>query len=191
MYYKYNYLEYNKDLKDEIEKHKKKESISKTKKDKDLVRLNFERSLNELKLSESIFSISNSRKLKEKLNLIPEDTFYSGVIAHAYYAIFYSVKALLFWLGIKTDAPNIHKATLDAFAYYLVRNGKLDLKLLHLYKSNLVKADSLLGLFIQEKEKRGRFTYKQLPQSNKEPALESIENARTFLRYSEKVIYSK
>ncbi|MDI6738661.1 MAG: hypothetical protein QME12_09215, partial [Nanoarchaeota archaeon] len=80
------------------------------------------------------------------------------------------------------------KATLDAFAYYFITSGKLDVKLLQLYESTLVKADSLLGLLIQEQEKRGKFTYRQLPQSNMEPAQESIQHAKTFLMHVEKLV---
>ncbi|MDI6737713.1 MAG: hypothetical protein QME12_04325 [Nanoarchaeota archaeon] len=81
-----------------------------------------------------------------------------------------------------------NKATLGAFAYYFIINGKLDVKLLRLYETSLVKADSLLGLLVQEQDKRGMFTYRQLPQSNKEPAEESIEQAKKFLMHAEKLI---
>jgi len=38
-----------------------------------------------------------------------------------------------------------------------------------------------LGIFKEEKWKRGHYTYKTIPQANKGPAEESIENAKTFL----------
>jgi len=52
----------------------------------------------------------------------------------------------------------------------------------------MIKADSLLGLFISEKDKRGQFTYQKLPDANKEPANESIENATVFLSHIKKLI---
>lgn len=40
---------------------------------------------------------------------IPEDeTFYSGVISHCYYSIFYSAKAMLLSKRIETKAPEVH-----------------------------------------------------------------------------------
>ncbi|MFH1065475.1 MAG: hypothetical protein V1734_03155 [Nanoarchaeota archaeon] len=81
-----------------------------------------------------------------------------------------------------SDAPQL------AAAGSFTINGKLDVKLLQLYETSLVKADSLLGLLVQEQDKREMFTYRQLPQSNKEPAQESIEHAKAFLAHIEKLI---
>lgn len=185
---KHGYLNNKAMLKEEIAKHKEKESIQQADISKTEVLLNFSRAMNELKQARILFEASYKEKLKQELSLFPDDTFYSGAIAHAYYAIFFATKALLLTAGIKTKSPNIHKATLDAFAHYFIINGKLDVKLLQLYETSLVKADSLLGLLVQEQDKRGMFTYRQLPQSNKEPAEESIEHAKAFLTHIEKLI---
>jgi uncharacterized protein (UPF0332 family) len=189
---KYDYLNKEKELETEIEQHIEKGSIFTEKIiDKPLITLNFQRAENELKHAETIFAISQKDDLKLELNLIKEDTFYSGAISHAYYSIFYSTKALLLTVKMKTKSPNIHKATLDAFAYHFVINGKLDLELLKIYQSALIKADSLLGLFITEKDKRGEFTYQKLPDANKEPAKDSIDNATKFLTHVKKLIENK
>ncbi|MBU2638151.1 MAG: HEPN domain-containing protein [Nanoarchaeota archaeon] len=185
---KHEYLGNERILESEIAKHKAKESIQKAAASKAEALLNFSRARSELKQARILFEASYKEKLKQELNLLPDDTFYSGAIAHAYYAIFFSAKALLLTAGIRTKSPNIHKATLDAFAYYFIINGKLDVKLLRLYESALVRADSLLGLFAREQDKRGKFTYRQLPQTNKEPAEESIEHAKSFLMHIEKLI---
>lgn len=184
---RHQYLQDVNELNKEVEMHKDKGSIIEGEESRG-VGLHFSRASNELKQAESLFEISHNEKIKEQLALLPDDTFYSGAISHSYYAIFFSTKALLLTQGLKTRSPNIHKATLDAFAYYFIINGKLDVQLLQLYKSTLVKADSLLGLLVQEKEKRGKFTYKQLPQSNRKPAEVSINNAKIFLRHIEKLI---
>ena len=63
-----------------------------------------------------------------------------------------------------------------------VLSGEIDVELLNIYKSLAVKADELLGIFKREKSKRGRFTYRKLPQANMEPADESILNAEKFLK---------
>ena len=45
----------------------------------------------------------------------------------------------------------------------------------------VVRADDLLEIFRDEKWKRGTFTYKTIPQANKEPAEDSIRNAKFFV----------
>ncbi len=186
---KYWYLNDKEELESVMRGHTRNGSLFEEKEvDKPQITINFNRAENELKHAETMFKISESKKLKPELNLLDEDTFYSGVISHAYYSIFFGAKALLISVKIKTRSPNIHKATLDAFAYYFIVNGKLDFELLKIYKSAIVKADHLLELFVSEKEKRGEFTYQKLPDANKEPANESIKKATIFLTNLKKVI---
>ena len=80
-----------------------------------------------------------------------------------------------------TLAPDEHKKTLDEFEK-LAKSGEVDVELLKIYKNIVVKAEELLGIFIKEKSKRGKFTYKVLPQANLEPARESLENAEKFYK---------
>lgn len=186
---KYDYLNDEKELKRIIEEHKQIGSLIEIK-ETDLanIKLNLSKAENELKQAEAIFKISENDALKERLELLETDTFYSGVISHAYYAIFFAAKALLIKGKIATKIPNIHKATLDAFSYYFILNGKLDMEFLRLYRSAIIKADALLSLFVSEKEKRAEFTYKTLPDANKIPAAESLENANKFLTNIKKII---
>ncbi|MCK5282546.1 MAG: HEPN domain-containing protein [Nanoarchaeota archaeon] len=186
---KYDYLYNEEELKEKVDAHKEIGSIIEEKNiDKPLIILNFKRAENELKHAETMFKISEDSDLKTELELLEQDTFYSGVIAHAYYSIFYATKAILFKNKIKTKSPNVHKATLDAFAFYSVINGRLDLELLKMYQSTMIKADSLLNLLVSERDKRGEFTYQKLPDANKEPADDSIKNALTFLKHVKKII---
>jgi uncharacterized protein (UPF0332 family) len=111
-----------------------------------------------------------------------EDTYYSAAISHAYYSIFYSAKAYLMLKGIKTQAPEEHKKTFDEFSKF-VEAGTVDMELLEIYKKMIMKADTLLNIFQLEKGKRGKFTYKRIPQANKEPAQESIRNAKIFFNH--------
>ena len=46
----------------------------------------------------------------------------------------------------------------------------------------IVRADELLQIFKDEKWKRGHFTYQTIPQANKEPAEQSIQNAVTYIK---------
>ena len=114
------------------------------------------------------------------------ETYYSSVISHAYYCIFYSAKAYLAKKGIKTEAPEEHKKTYEEFKR-LVFLGTVDKELLKIYDEIIVKADTLLGIFKIEKKKRREFTYQKLAQANLEPANKSLENAKTFLKHIRKL----
>ncbi len=69
-----------------------------------------ERADNELYLAGSIQILSDNSKLKkEYFNLEESITFYSAVISHAYYAIFYSAKAYLISKGIDIPEQGQHQ----------------------------------------------------------------------------------
>ncbi len=155
----------------------------------DEAKLYIQRAENELIAAQMLFDVSsNSALQKEQFRLEKNFTFYSIVISHAYYSIFYSAKAILIKEEIITEAPEVHKKTLEAFEKYLVSTGKLDIELLKIYQKMIVRADDLLGIFFMEKRKRGEFTYQKLPQANKEPARESLDNASFFFKNINKVL---
>lgn len=143
--------------------------------------LYLERAKNELDLAKAIFKISTTPEIKAILELKEDATFFSDAISNAYYCIFYSAKALLCYKGTIIEPPEEHQKTYAEFEK-LVLSGEIDVELLNIYKSLVVKADDLLGIFKQEKSKRGTFTYKKLPQANMKPADESILNAGKFLK---------
>ncbi len=151
--------------------------------------LYLQRAENELIAAQMLFDISSNLLLqKEQFKLEKEFTFYSSVISHSYYCIFYAAKASLIKIGIKTEAPEVHKKTLEAFEKYLVKTGKLDVELLKIYQKMVVRAEELLGIFSKEKGKRGKFTYQKLPQANREPAKESFDNASFFFKNINKIL---
>ena len=135
---------------------------------KEILYLN--RAKNELDLANVVFRISTQPKLKLDLELKEDSTFFSNVISNSYYCIFYSAKAILLTKEIKTTAPQVHKKTYEAFKEYFVDSGIIDAELLEIYEDIIVKADELLQIFKDEKWKRGHYTYKTIPQANKEPA---------------------
>ena len=145
-----------------------------------MVKIFLERADNELLAAKSLKRISDEPELKTDFKLSEKVTFYSSVISHCYYSIFYSAKAILLTKGIKTESPEVHRKTFDEFKKNLVDSGVLDVKLLEIYKKLVIRADSLLEIFKDEKWKRGNFTYKTIPQANKEPAEDSLKNAITF-----------
>ena len=155
----------------------------------DETELYLQRAENELVAAQILFDISSNEILqKEQFKLEKNFTFYSTVISHSYYSIFYSAKAILIKQGVKTEAPEVHKKTILAFEKYLVETGDLNVELLKIYKKMIVRAEELLGIFSREKGKRGEFTYQKLPQANKEPAKESLDNASLFFKNINKVI---
>ena len=137
------------------------------------------RSQNELNLSMMVQKISDDKTMQVEIFAMKEDTYYSAVISHAYYCIFYAAKAYLLLKGIKISAPEEHRKTFEEFSK-LVDKGTVDIELLRIYQSMLMRADTLLHIFELEKGKRGKFTYRRIPQANQEPAQESISNAKTF-----------
>lgn len=125
-------------------------------------KLYLERAQNEFELARIIIQITGDEKMqKEVFKVSSPLTFYSAVISHSYYCIFYSAKAYLLKKGITVSSPEEHRKTYEAFKE-LVDKGELDVELLMLYEKVLVKADKLLGIFKIEKKKRGEFTYQKL-----------------------------
>ena len=153
-----------------------------------MVKIFLERADNEILAAESLKKLSEEPDIKKEFKLSSKITFYSAVISHSYYAIFYSAKAMLMVKNIKTSVPEVHKKTFKLFKSVFVDTGILDVKLLEIYKEIVVKADELLEIFREEKWKRGNFTYKTIPQANKEPAEDSLNNAKIFFSNISKVI---
>jgi uncharacterized protein (UPF0332 family) len=146
-------------------------------------RLYIHRAENEIKLAGIIYAISEEPDIqKETFKVNDPETYYSAVIAHSYYSIFYGAKAYLAKKGIKVSAPEEHKKAFAEFKKF-VESGELDVELLKIYQEALIRAEYLLGIFKEEKKKRGEFTYRTMPQANQEPAKESIEHAKTFFKH--------
>jgi len=153
-----------------------------------VIEIYLDRANNEIMAAKSLKRLSEKEKDKISFEL-PEDTsFYSSVISHSYYAIFYAAKALLLTKGIKTKAPEVHKKTFEIFKEEFVDTNELDVKLLKIYKKMIVRADELLEIFKGEKWKRGHFTYQTIPQANKEPAEDSLKNSIFFVSNVMKVV---
>ena len=146
------------------------------------------RAENEQIVAEKLKVLSEEREAKAFLKIPEEMTFYSSVISHSYYAIFYSAKAILSMKNIRTSFPDVHRKTFEEFKRVLVDTGILDVKLLEIYRKMVVRADELLGIFRDEKWKRGNFTYNTIPQANKEPAEDSLRNATLFISNIRKVM---
>ena len=145
--------------------------------------LYLERAENELELAKIVFKITDKKNIQEDVFAIKQPlTFFSTVISHSYYCIFYAAKAYLINKGIKTEPPEEHRKTYDELRK-LVDARIIDVELLKMYEQVMVKADTLLEIFRQEKGKRGKFTYQKIPQANKEPAETSLKHEQTFFKH--------
>ncbi len=151
------------------------------------VKLNMERAENELRLAKAIFNLSLSEESKINLGANPSDTFYSSVISHSYYSIFYSVRALLFARGIDIPEQGQHQAVYFKFKKLIIE-GIIERELLNIYEDVKEKASVLLGIFDTERSKRSDFTYKTVAQANMNPAKESIDNTIFFLSSIKEVL---
>lgn len=148
-----------------------------------LVKLYLERAENELALAKIIFRLTTEERIQEEIFEVSSPlTFYSAVISHAYFAIFYTAKSYLLTKGVKTKPPEEHRKVFEAFKR-LVEDGVVDVELLQLYEKVMLRADTLLSILKVEKGKRGKFTYRQLPQANRNPARESLEHAGVFFKH--------
>lgn len=150
-----------------------------------------ERSDNELILARAIQNLSQDSGIKKDNFHIPEEmTFYSAVIAHAYYAIFYSSKAYCLSKGEALPEQGQHSAVYYKFKKY-VKNGEINDELFELYKDAKIKAEALLQILDEEEENRATYAYQKLPQANKEPAEKSISNAAFFISHIKALISNK
>ncbi|MEK6889330.1 MAG: hypothetical protein AABW80_04455 [Nanoarchaeota archaeon] len=142
-----------------------------------------ERAENELVFAKAIKLLSDSEGIKRDVFKIAEKTtFYSGVIEHSYYSIFNSAKAYIIFKKIILPEQGQHQAVYYQFKK-LVQQGIISEDLLKMYEEVKVKADVLLEILEKEEEKRTKYTYKILPQANKEPAQQSLNNAQFFYNY--------
>ena len=140
-----------------------------------------ERADNELALARAIYLLSDNPQLKKENFLLPEEiTFYSAVITHAYYGMFYSAKAYLISKSVSLPEQGQHNAVYHKFKQF-VKKGEIDKELLIIYDALRIKAEMLLEILDQEEENRTNYTYYTLPQANKAPAEKSIETSQVFV----------
>jgi len=66
-----------------------------------MIRNYLARAQNELTIASSLKRLSEDDDAKELFNIEEDNTFYSAVITHSYYAIFYSAKAMLLQILIR------------------------------------------------------------------------------------------
>jgi uncharacterized protein (UPF0332 family) len=153
-----------------------------------IINLLIKRAENEISLAEKIKKMSEDSETKTFME-IPEDmTFYSAVISHSYYAIFYSAKAYLLSKNVQFKSEQGQHQQVYFEFRKLVQAGVIDNELLNIYEEALDKAEVLLEIIKEEKKKRKTFIYETIPQANKKPAEDSIKNAMFFVSHIEKFL---
>lgn len=148
------------------------------------IELSLKKADNEIILAKIIQRISNEGNLKKDIFQISESfTFYSSVIEHSYYAIFNNAKAYLMSKGIVfSEKQGQHQKVYYEFRKH-VRKGIIDSELLKMYDIVIGRADELLKILEDKRDKRGKVTYEKLPETNKSPAEDSLTNAQKFYQH--------
>ncbi|MFW5846852.1 MAG: hypothetical protein ACOCUU_01710 [Nanoarchaeota archaeon] len=147
------------------------------------VKLLIDRALNEILTAKVLKKLSEVSSLKKNLEIPKDSSFYSDVIGHSYYALFYSAKAYLLSMKVNLKSQQGQHQQVYYEFRKLVYKGIIDKDLLNLYNNVKGKAEILLDILKTERAKRTNFTYKTLPQANKFPAEESLDNAISFVSH--------
>lgn len=152
------------------------------------VKLLMERANNAIIACKALNKLSNGGEEAISLQIPEGTTFYSLVISQSYYSIFYSAKA---YLSFK-EIPIGSKQGQHQIVYFkfkdLVKKKVIDAELLKIYEEAKVKAEYLLEIMTEERDKRTKFTYEIHSEGNKEPAQQSLDNAQFFFNHIKQFI---
>lgn len=152
------------------------------------VSLLMDRAENEILAAQALKKLSEEDAAKTEFNFPASATFYSSVISHAYYAIFYSAKAYLLLRNVSLlSKQGQHQQVYFQFRK-LVESGIIEKELLKIYEEVKVKAEVLLDILKTEKDKRTNFSYETIPQANKQPADDSLNNTIFFVSHIKKFV---
>ena len=144
------------------------------------VSIYLKRANNEFVLAEMLFKISGDDEKKLVLGVNKEETFYSAVISHCYYSIFYAAKAYLISKNIAIKSKQGEHQQVYFEFKKLVKQGIISEEMLKIYEDIKERAEALLEILKKEKDKRTDFTYETIAQANIPPASESLSNSKTF-----------
>jgi len=116
------------------------------------VSLLLQRADNEILAGRSLKKLSEDEKETISFELPQGTTFYSAVISHSYYAIFYSTKAYLISKNINLKSTQgQHQQVYFKFKKH-VRDGIIEEELLKIYEEVKIKAEVLLDIIKNERE---------------------------------------
>src|SRR3989344_7251186 len=148
---------------------------------------------NELAKNKYFENADLSLKTAHELMQSPLKT-YLWVIVTAHYSMFYMANAVLLQYGYKTQDKIAHKVTSDALIVLVL--DKLKKELLEDYEAlqedaleiASAKAESVIGSYSLELDKRSRFQYNMLEQTKENKAQTSLERASEFVFEMKKLL---
>src|SRR3989344_4754466 len=152
------------------------------------VKLLLERADNTIIVAKALNKLSEGGEEAVSLKIPEGTTFYSLVISQSYYAIFYSAKAYLSFKGINLGSKQGQHQLVYFKFKDLVKKKIIDEELLKIYEEVKIKAEDLLEILSEERDKRKKFTYEIHSQANKEPAEQSLNNYQFFISHIKKFI---
>lgn len=152
------------------------------------VSLLMDRAANEIFAAKALKKLSEEEQLKQEFEFPNSVSFYSSVISHSYYAIFYSAKAYLIEKNIQLKSTQGQHQQVYFEFRKLVEKGIIEKELLRIYEEIMGRAEALLDILKTERTKRTNFTYETIPQANKEPAEDSLNNALFFISHIKEFI---
>lgn len=176
------------------------EGIIKTKNPKEHVDFFLRNAEDSLNSALCLYDISTNKEYQEHVGY-PNLRGFLWVINASYYSMFYNVRALLEYEGIKIKSDlSIHARTFDALVYFFYITGKLK-KILFEYYSQAQeaaaellgqqKADELIQEYFFEKGKRAAFTYQTGEHAIQSKAKTSIDRAVKFNKEIRRMINEK
>lgn len=144
-----------------------------------------------------LFKASTNENLKKEIGM-PNFNGFLWAINSSYYSMFYMVRALLENSGVKIKTEHsVHIAVFDALIYYFYQNQKIQKSIIEEFQEAEEESNEVLGKekakliiedYLNEREKRSRFTYEmgEIVMQNK--AQTSLDRARRFNETLRKMI---
>ena len=144
-----------------------------------------------------LFDISINEKTKSSLGM-PNFNGFLWVINSSYYSMFYMARALLESIGVKIKSDeSIHFLVFNALVYYFYSTGKLEKHFIEDFENAQEESSEVLGKekakemisdYLNEKEKRARFTYETGEIVMKNKAETSLNRAKSFNEEVRKIL---
>jgi uncharacterized protein (UPF0332 family) len=138
------------------------------------------RAENNIVLAKHLYELSTHACMREDMNLKEDMTFLGDVVSLSYYSIFYAAKAYTISNGSRGTAKTVHADTYEMLEKELYSKG-FGAKTKEVYEALMIDSRKLLDIFINEKNKRGSYTYNPMSKAKLRNAKASIENAEIFL----------
>ena len=136
-----------------------------------------------------LYSVSTQEDV-QKATGFPRFNGFLWVINASYYSMFYMARALLEKSGVKIKTDHsVHVLTFDALATYFYATGKIEKQMLEEFSEASTEAQEALGRekarelmedYLNEREKRSRFTYEMGEIALQNKAKTSLDRAKRF-----------